>query len=75
MSTMTVNRPSRNAGAINPDKAKALAAVAKTKSFRLSVDLDEPVYLRLKTQALAERRSGVDLVRDAISAYLDAQGK
>ena len=72
---MNINRPSREAGETNPDKAKALAAVAKTKSFRLSVDLDEPVYLRLKTQALAERRSGVDLVRDAIAAYLDAQGK
>lgn len=72
---LNIDRPSKPRGETNPDKEKALAAVAKTKSFRLSVDLDEPIYLRLKTQALAERRSGVDLVRDAIAAYLDAQIK
>ena len=72
MGTLSTKRPSRVTGETNPDKARALAAVAKTKTYRLSVDLDEPVYLELKERALREKRKGVDLVRDAIRAYLDS---
>ena len=64
-------RPTSSTGDTNPDKARALAAVMKTKTYRLSVDLDEPVYMELKERALAEKRKGVDLVRDAIRSYLD----
>lgn len=64
-------RPTHSTGETNPDKARALAAVAKTKTYRLSVDLDEPIYMELKARALVEKRKGVDLVRDAIRAYLD----
>ena len=71
MGTLSTKRPSRATGETNPDKARALAAVMKTKTYRLSVDLDEPVYMELKERALAEKRKGVDLVRDAIRSYLD----
>ena len=70
--TLSVGRPSDKAGEANPDKARALAAVMKTKTYRLSVDLDEPIYMELKERALVEKRKGVDLVRDAIRAYLDS---
>lgn len=72
MGTLSTKRPSRATGETNPDKARALAAVAKTKTYRLSVDLDEPIYTELKERALREKRKGVDLVRDAIRAYLDS---
>ena len=72
MGTLSTKRPSRATGETNPDKARALAAVAKTKTYRLSVDLDEPVYMELKERALREKRKGVDLARDAIRAYLDS---
>ena len=65
-------RPTSSIGETNPDKARALAAVMKTKTYRLSVDLDEPIYIELKARALEEKRKGVDLVRDAIRAYLDS---
>ncbi len=72
MGTLSTKRPSRSTGGeTNPDKMRALAAVAKTKTYRLSVDLDEPIYTELKERALQEKRKGVDLVRDAIRAYLD----
>ena len=72
MGTLSTKRPSRATGETNPDKARALAAAAKTKTYRLSVDLDEPIYMELKARALVEKRKGVDLVRDAIRAYLDS---
>ena len=70
MTMLKRERPSQRDATQNPDKAKALAAVTKQKKYRLSVDLDESVYELLKLQSVRERRSGVDLVRDAISDYL-----
>lgn len=58
MGTLSTKRPSRTTGETNPDKARALAAVAKTKTYRLSVDLDEPIYMETKERALQEKRKG-----------------
>ena len=68
---LKIDRPSKNHGETNQEKDKALAAVVKTKTYRLSVDLDEASYSELKERALKEKRKGVELVRDAIRAYLD----
>ena len=64
---LNIKKPSQTK---HTDKEKALADVVKTKTYRLSVDLDEVTYLALKKQALDEGRKGVDLVRDAIKRYL-----
>ncbi|MEI7612744.1 MAG: hypothetical protein WCK63_07525 [Betaproteobacteria bacterium] len=49
MKALSTERPTKGQGETNPEKTKALAAVVKTKSFRLSVDLEESIYMELKT--------------------------
>ena len=71
MKPLAISRPSKPKGETNPAKDKALEAVVKTRTYRLSVDLEEAIYDELRACAVKERRKNVELVRDAIRAYLD----
>ncbi len=57
-------------GHIHLDKSKH--DVQDKKMVRLSVDIDEALYKKVKSRSIQQRRKTVELVREAITDYLDS---
>lgn len=76
MALLKTSRPSQVQGerTAREDKARAIEQLQARRQVRLSVDLDEDVYRRLKVASLDDRCRTVELVRKAIIEYLDRRG-